>query len=137
LKRSNTEESIFSLHVHKIQLYVRASRPFLFARHSICRDCFVCHMKSSGDQGKFVDALLKLSSHSALMYTENHDIPNGIANTTLCHVVKVVLHTGVTENDFTTTNIDGYHVRTIDVTKLDYLLCMVDGSTRWTCEYTG
>ena len=97
-------------------------------------------MKSSGDQGKFVDALLKLSSHSALMYTENHDIPNGIANTTLCHVVKVVLHTGVTENDFTTTNNDGYHVRTIDVTKLDYLLCMVDGSTRSTrstCEYMG
>ena len=55
------------------------------------------------------------------MYTENHDIPNGIANTTLCHVVSVVLHTGVTENDFTTTNIDGYHVRTIDVTKLDFL----------------
>ena len=97
-------------------------------------------MKSSGDQGKFVDALLKLSSHSALMYTENHDIPNGIANTTLCHMVSIVLHTGVPENDFTTTNIDGYHVRTIDVTKLDYLLCMVDGSTRSTrstCEYTG
>ena len=97
-------------------------------------------MKSSGDQGKFVDALLKLSSHSALMYTGNHDIPNGIANTTFCHVVSIVLHTGtgVTENDFTTTNNDGYHVRTpIDATKVDYLLCRVDGSTRWTCEYMG
>jgi hypothetical protein len=64
------------------------------------------------------------------MYTENHDIPNGIANGTLCHLVKIVLHTDTTENDFGTMYIDGYHVRTIDATKVDYLLCRFDGSTR-------
>jgi hypothetical protein len=64
------------------------------------------------------------------MYTENHDVPNGIANGTLCHLVKVVLHTDITESDFGTMNIDGYHVRMIDTTKVDYLLCRVDGSTR-------
>jgi hypothetical protein len=92
--------------------------------------CSDCHIKTSGDQGKFVDAFLKLSTHIPLMYTENHDVPNGIANGTLCHLVKVVLHTDVTENDFRIMNIDGYHVRTIDATKVDYLLCRVDGSTR-------
>jgi hypothetical protein len=64
------------------------------------------------------------------MYTENHDVPNGIANGTLCRLVKVVLHTDTTKNDFGTINIDGYHVLTIDATKVDYLLCTVDGSTR-------
>ena len=100
------------------------------ARHSMWSGCSDCHIKTSGDQGKFVDAFLKLSTHIPLMYTENHDVPNGIANGTLCHLVKVVLHTDVTENDFRIMNIDGYHVRTIDATKVDYLLCRVDGSTR-------
>ena len=64
------------------------------------------------------------------MYTENHDITNGIANGTLCHLVKVVLHSDITENDFEKMNIDGYYVRTIDATKVNYLLCKMEGSNR-------
>jgi hypothetical protein len=100
------------------------------ARHSMWSGCSNYHIKTSGDQGKFVDAFLKLSTNIPLMYTENHDVPNGIANGTLCRLVKVVLHTDTTENDFSTMNIDGYHVHTIDATKVDYLLCRVGGSTR-------
>ena len=57
------------------------------------------------------------------MYTENDDVPNGIANGTLCHLLKVILHANVTESDFKVINIDGYYVRTIDASKVDYLLC--------------
>ena len=57
------------------------------------------------------------------MYTENDDVPNGIANGTLCHLVKVVLHAHVTAMDFNLINIDGYFVRAIDASKVDYLVC--------------
>ena len=89
--------------------------------------CSNCHIKTSGEQGKFVDAFSKVSTHIRLMYTENHDgSPQwNHANGTMCHLVKVLLHTDVTENNFRILNIDGYHVRTIDATKVDYLLWRV------------
>jgi hypothetical protein len=62
------------------------------------------------------------------MYTENHDVSNGVANGTLCFLLKVVLHsTNVTKKDFSSTNVDGYHVWTINASKVDYLLCQIDG----------
>jgi hypothetical protein len=33
-------------------------------------------------------------------------------------------------DDFSLTNIDGYYVRTIDASKMDYLLCQIDGSNK-------
>ena len=80
--------------------------------------------------GKFVDTFLKLTTKMPLMYTENHDVSNGIANGTLCFLSKVVLHTNVMESDFSLTNVDSYYIRTIDASKVDYLLCQIDGSNR-------
>jgi hypothetical protein len=64
------------------------------------------------------------------MYTENHDVSNGIANGTLCFLSKVVLHTNVMESNFSSTNVDGYDVWTIDASKVDYLLCQINRSNR-------
>jgi len=100
------------------------------AKQSLWSECSDCNIKTTGEHGKFVDAFLKLSTNMPLMYTENHDVSNGIANGTLCYLLKVVLHVHVTENDFSSTNVDGYFVRTIDATKVDYLLCQIDGSNR-------
>jgi lipid II:glycine glycyltransferase (peptidoglycan interpeptide bridge formation enzyme) len=92
--------------------------------------CSNSYIKTAGEHGKFVDVFLKLSTHIPLMYTKNHDVANGIANETLCHLVKVVLHLDVTENNFTKMNIDGYYVHTIDATKVNYLLCKIKGSNQ-------
>jgi ATP:corrinoid adenosyltransferase len=100
------------------------------ARHSLWSGCSETHVKTTGEHGKFVDPFLKLSTNIPLMYTENHDVPNGIANGTLCNLVKIVLHTHVTEADFKIMNIDGYYVRTIDATNVNYLLCRIHESTR-------
>jgi len=100
------------------------------AKQSLWSECSDCNIKTTGKHGKFVDAFLKLSTNMPLMYTENHDVSNAIANGTLCYLLKVVLHVHVTENDFSSTNVDGYFVRTIDATKVDYLLCQIDGSNR-------
>ena len=100
------------------------------AKHSVWSECSDCDIKTSGDHGKCVDPFLKLSTDIPLMYTENHDVPNGIANGTLCSLVKVVLHSHVSESDFEATNIDGVYVRTIDASKVKYLLCKMEGSNR-------
>jgi hypothetical protein len=101
------------------------------ARHSMWSGCSDSHIKTAGGQhGKYVDAFLKLTTNVPLMYTENHDVTNSIANGTLCHLVKVVLHDGVTEGDFKIMNIDGYYVRTINAAKVNYLLCKIAGSNR-------
>jgi hypothetical protein len=83
-----------------------------------------------GEHGKFVDTFLKLTTKMPLMYTENHDDSNGIANGMLCFLSKVVLHTNAMESDFSSTNVDGYYVWTIDASKVDYLLCQIDRSNR-------
>jgi hypothetical protein len=57
------------------------------------------------------------------MYTENTDVPNGEANSTLCHLIKIHLNKGMTEDDFELIKIDGFWVRTLDASKVDYLLC--------------
>jgi hypothetical protein len=100
------------------------------AKHTLWSECSDCDIKTTGEHGKYVDTFLKLSTNMPLMYTENHDVSNGIANGTLCFLQKVMLHTKVTLNDFSLTNVDGYHVRSIDASKVDYLLCQIDGSER-------
>jgi hypothetical protein len=100
------------------------------ARHTLWSECSDSDIKTTGEHGKFVDPYLKLSTKMPLMYTENDDVSNGIANGTLCYLSKVVLHASATENDFSLTNVDGYYVRTIDASKVDYLLCQMDGSNK-------
>jgi hypothetical protein len=100
------------------------------ARHTLWSECSDCDIKTTGEHGKFIDTFLKLTTKMPLMYTKNHDVSNGIANGTLCFLSKVVLHTNVTESNFSSTNVDGYYVRTIDASKVDYLLCQIDGSNR-------
>jgi hypothetical protein len=93
------------------------------AKHTLWSGCADTDIKTAGERGKFVDVFLKLTTLVPLMYTENDDVPNGIANGTLCQLIQVVLHADVTENDFNMINVDGYYVRTIDASKVDYLLC--------------
>jgi len=100
------------------------------ARHAMWSGCAECDIKTAGERGKYVDAFLKLYTHVPLMYTENDDVANGIANGTLCYLEKIVLHAGVTKNDYKMINIDGYYVRTIDASKVDYLLCKFSESNR-------
>jgi len=100
------------------------------AKHTIWSGCADTDVKTAGERGKFVDLFLKLTTLVPLMYTENDDVPNGIANGTLCHLLKVVLHPHVTENDFKFINVDGYYVRTIDASNVDYLLCKFADSDR-------
>ena len=87
-------------------------------------------VKTKGDHGKPVDMFLKLTSLVPLMYTENDNVPNGIANGTLCDLVKVVLHANVTDDDFELMNIDGYYVRSINASKVDHLLCKLTNSDK-------
>jgi len=100
------------------------------ARHAMWSGCAECDIKMAGERGKYVDAFLKLYTHVPLMYTENDDVVNGIANRTLCYLEKIVLHASITENDFKMINIDGYYVHTIDASKVDYLLCKFGESNR-------
>jgi hypothetical protein len=93
------------------------------ARHTLWSQCADTDIKTAGERGKFVDPFLKLTTGAPLMYTENDDVPNGIANGTLCHLLKVILHANVTPSDFKMINIDGYYVRTINASKVDSLLC--------------
>jgi predicted nucleotidyltransferase len=90
-------------------------------------------VKTKGDGGKPVDMFLKLTSLVPLMYTENNDVPNSIANGTLCDLVKVVLHANVTNDDFKLMNIDGYYVQSINTSKVDHLLCKLANSDK-TCQ---
>jgi hypothetical protein len=100
------------------------------AKHSVWSECSEVDIKTTGDQAKSIDLFVKLSTNIPLMYTKNHDVPNGIANGTLCTLMKVVLHTNVAKSDFKATNLDGYYVRTIDASKVNYLLCKMEGSNR-------
>ena len=79
---------------------------------------------------KYADPFLKLYENIPLMYTENSNVPNGEANGTLCRLIKINLKDGTTENDFDLMNIDGFWVRTIDASKVDYLLCQIDGTDK-------
>jgi hypothetical protein len=94
------------------------------ARNTLWSACADLDIKTAGERGKFVDAFLKLTTGVSLMYNKNDDIPpNGIANRTLFHLLKVILHANVLESDFKVVNISGYYVETIDASKVDYLLC--------------
>lgn len=100
------------------------------ARHTLWSKCSDSDVTTSGEKKKYIDTFLKLFHGAALMYTENHDVSNGIANGTLCYLEKVVLREGVRETDFQMMNIDGYWVRTIDASKVDHLLCRFEKSNR-------
>lgn len=74
-----------------------------------------------------IDPFLKVHLGIPLMHTENEDVPNGIANGTLCSLDNVVLNPGVTEDAFTLMQIDGYWVRCIDANNVQHLVCKFEG----------
>jgi hypothetical protein len=78
--------------------------------------------------GKTHDPLLKLYYKRPVMITENIDVGNCIANGTLCEFYGVVLNDGVTELHFETIVIDGYFVRSINISHLKSIkLRLLDG----------
>ena len=89
-------------------------------KHILWSQCTDIDVKTKGDRGKNVDVFLKLTTHIPLMYTENDDVPNGIADGTLCQLLKVIAHANVTETDFQIMNLDGYYVCSINASKVDY-----------------
>ena len=64
------------------------------------------------------------------MYTENSNVPNGEANSTLCCLIKVHLQHEMTEDDFDLMNINGFWVWTIDASKVHYLLCQIENTNK-------
>jgi hypothetical protein len=100
------------------------------AKHTLWSGCSDTDIKMAGMREKAVDVFLKLTTLVPLMYTENDDVTNGIANRTLCNLLKVVLHAHVAATDFKLINIDGYYVRTIDALKVDYLVCKFANSDK-------
>lgn len=97
-------------------------------KHILWSECTNIDVKTKGDRRKQVDVFLKLTMLVPFMYTENNNVPNGIANGTLCYLVKVVPHANVTKTDFEIMNLDGYYVCSIDTSKVDYLLCKFSDS---------
>ena len=93
------------------------------AKHTVWTQCKDTDVVTSDPMNKkYVDPFLKLYNGIPLMYTENTDVPNGIANGTLSHLVHVKLHKNVTDEDFHMMNIDGVWVRMVDASNVDYLL---------------
>jgi hypothetical protein len=81
--------------------------------------CSECDVKGKND--KFVDPLLKLYRGIRMMMLHNDDVPNGIANGTLCTLVKIVLKPGC-EQYLETIQVDGYHVNSIEAHHVDKLI---------------
>lgn len=100
------------------------------AKHILWSRCVDCDVKTADLKNAFVDPCLKLHTGMQLMYTENDDVPNKKANGTLCYLKSIQLHENVTEADFEPMNLDGFWVRSIDASKVDYLLCQIAGSTK-------
>ena len=101
------------------------------ARHILWSQCKDTDITTGFNKSKkYVDTFLKLYHNIPLMYTENTDVSNGKASGTLCFLVKICLKNGVTDDDFELMNIDGFWVRTIGASKVDYLLCQFAGSEK-------
>jgi hypothetical protein len=101
------------------------------ARHLLWSHCKDTDITVGGKHHKkYADPFLKLYENIPLMYTENSNVPNGEANGTLSRLIKVYLRHETTQDDFVFMNIDGFWVRTIDASKVDYLLCQIDGTDR-------
>jgi len=94
-------------------------------------ECSDSDVKTVSNRPKSVDVCLKLYNGVPLMHVDNSDVPNGIANGTLCHLVKVHLHRDVSEEQFDIMRIDGYYIRCIPTSCVESLECRyADGSDR-------
>ncbi len=91
------------------------------AEYTLWTQCHDDHVQTTGKQPKRVDPFLKLYEGVAMMYTENDDVINGEANGTLCFLHKVHLKPNVTNENFRLMNFDGYWVRTIGISEIDYI----------------
>ena len=92
--------------------------------YSCCGDC---HVKDSN--GKWHDPMLKLYFGRPLSITQNLDVGNCIANGAMCKFKGIVLKEGLQpETAFTPILYDGYHVNTVDVSSVEFLVVeMIDG----------
>ena len=97
------------------------------ARRTLYERCNESQITTPGQRKKFVDPMLKCITNMPMMHTENKDVANEIANGTLCFLKSVVLEEGITEDDITLMNIDGYWVRTIETSKVSHLLMRFGG----------
>jgi hypothetical protein len=75
------------------------------------------HVKSSGNS-KTHDPLLKLYFGRPLMINDNLDVKKCIANGTMCEFQSVVLKEGITVNDLDIIVIDGFYVRSVEVSQI-------------------
>ena len=106
-------------------------KPFgLQARTTLWTECGDSSVTTTGDRPKFVDTCLKVYSRMPMMHTENSDVENGEANGTLGYLHKVHFKDGVTEDDFELMRVDGYWIRSIAASNVDYIELEHTGSHR-------
>jgi hypothetical protein len=88
----------------------------------IINECGSNNIETTGFK-RNVDPMLKLHLDIPLMYTMNTDVPNGIANGTLCYLQQVVLKATLSDMTLPKCQIDEYWVNLVSANDVDYLLC--------------
>jgi hypothetical protein len=81
--------------------------------------CGECNVKGKND--KFIDPLLKLYYGIPMMMLHNDDVPNGIANGTLCTLKQIVIKPGC-DKYIQPMQIDGYCVNSIEAHHVEKLI---------------
>ena len=95
------------------------------ARHDLYEKCGDFNVQRSSS--KFLDPFLKLYIGIPLMLTDNDDVPNGIANGTLCTLKKVLLkRNGITH--MTSISIDTYNVNCIESSYIEHLIVEIQSN---------
>jgi hypothetical protein len=97
------------------------------AWHIVWLQCKDTDVTMGGKKSKkYVDPFLKLYTYIPMMYTENTNVPNGESKQTARYVFSlrsILTKETLADDDFELINIDGFWVRTINASKVDYLLC--------------
>ena len=76
-----------------------------------------------------IDPFLKLHIGIPVMFTLNADVPNGIANGTLCFLKSIKLKSHVAGYPLPTYSIDDYIVNVVSANDVEHLLCQHENST--------
>ena len=93
------------------------------ALHNLWEQCSDSQVETANSRPKPVDPCLKLHYNIPLMYTDNDDVENKKANGTLCRLKRVVLHEHTTDEHIEMTNVNGYYVNTVGISRVKHLLC--------------
>ena len=78
---------------------------------------------------RHIDPFLKLHIGIPLMFTLNADVPNGIANGTLCFLKSIKLKSHMAGHPLPTYSIDDYIVNVVSANDVEHLLCQHQNST--------